>query len=204
MDPRAGWFQFGLLQSFGSDPEFDTISSPLTTLNTPQNLPSSCEVASLDQASSSNRAGTTEVDPLPPYLFMPDDPLLPFDWPVPLPPALATQPTTPGLTTNQPSPVSLVSPQPPRPVPSPSRATQQSNRVAKRPRNHFCVHAGCSYSCALPKDLRKHSLTHFPPTIKCPNNGNGCARVFRRDDQCSRHVVNSCRYRLHPLGSSTP
>jgi hypothetical protein len=203
VDPRAGWFQYGLLQNFGSDPDFDTIPSPLTP-NTPQNLPSSCEVASPDQASSSNPAGTTEVDPLLPYPYMPHDPLL-FAWsPVSLPPSLPTQPTTPGLTINQPSPASLVSPQPLYHGPSPSPAAQQPNKVAKRPRNHFCLHAGCSYSCALPKDLRKHTLTHSPPTIKCPNKDNGCPRVFRRHDQCSRHVVNSCRYRLQPPGSSTP
>ena len=197
MDPRGDWFQFGLLQSFGSDLEFDTLPSP-TTLNTPQNLPSSCEVASLDQAPSFNSAGTPGVGPFP----LPGDTLLHFAWPAPLPPSLATQPTTPGLTNNQSeSPVSFVSPEPYLQGSPPTPVAQQPNRVVKRPRKHFCVHAGCCYSCALPKDLRKHTLTHFPPTIKCPNNDSGCPQKFRRRDQCLRHVASSCKYRLRPLDS---
>lgn len=204
MDSSGSWFQFGLL-SFGSDLEFDTPPSP-TTLNTPQNLPPSCEVASLDQAPSFSSAGTPGVVPsLPFHHPMSGDPLPTFAWP---PPSLATQPTTPGLTNTRSdsSPVSFVSPDPYLQGSPPTPVAQQTNRVAKRPRKHLCVHAGCGYSCALPKDLRKHTLTHFPPTIKCPNSDNGCPQIFRRDDQCLRHVASSCRYRPppyrpRPLGS---
>lgn len=199
MDPRGSWFQFGLL-SFGSDVKFDTLPSP-TTLNTPQNLPPSFEVASLDQASSFSSVGTPGV--VPSLLFhhpMSGDPLPTFAWP---PPSLATQPRTPGLSNTQSdsSPVSFVSPEPHLPGSPPTPVAQQPTRVARRPRRHHCLDAGCGYSCALPKDLRKHTLTHFPPTIKCPNSDNGCPRLFRRGDNCSRHVTSSCKYRLRPLGS---
>lgn len=199
MDPRGSWFQFGLF-SFGFDVEFDTPPSP-TTPNTPQNLPPSCEVASLDQAPSFSSAGTPGVVPsLLSQHPMSGDLPLPFAW---SPPSLATQPTTPGLTNPQSdsSPVSFVSPEPHLPGSPPTRVAQQPNRVARRPRRHHCLHAGCGYSCALPKDLRKHTLTHFSPSVKCPNNVNGCPQIFRRRDQCLRHEASSCRYRLRPLGS---
>lgn len=199
MDPRGSWFQFGLL-SFGSDVEFDTLPSP-TTLNTPQNLPPSCEVASLDQAPSSSSAGTPGVDPsLLSHHLMSGDPLPTFAWP---PPSLATQPTTPGLTNTQSdsSPVSFVSPEPHLPGSPPTPVAQQPNRVARRPRRYHCLHAGCGYSCALPKDLRKHTLTHSPPIVACPNNDIGCTQMFTRRDHCLRHTEKACKYRLRPLGS---
>jgi hypothetical protein len=198
VDPRGGWFQFGLL-SLGSYLEFDAHPPP-TTLNTSQNLPLSCEVASLDQAPSFSSVETPGVNPF--LLFhhhMSGDPLLPFARP---PSSLATRPTTPSLANPQPeSPISFASPEPCLRASSPTTVARQPNRVAKPPRKHLCTELGCGYSCAFPKDLRKHAVTHRAPTIECPNRDNGCLEKFGRRDNCSRHVKGWCKYRLRPPGS---
>ena len=185
---------FGLSLGPDCNIDFSPTPSPPAPLNTAQNHPPSCGVASLDQASPFNSVGTPEVDPLLLHLPQPALVLYRLDEPRASPffASFPPLPPTPALISNAQSHLSFgYSAQ----GPSPSPTAQRPHRVAKRPRKHACTHLGCTYSCALPKDLTKHDLTHYPPTVKCPNSNNGCDGLFRREDQCARHAKNSCKYR---------
>ena len=207
MDIRSGWWHFGRI--FGDfDIDFGTTPSPPRPPTSFRTLPSDYGVAPLDQASPSYSLGVTGLDPLAFLLIPPPaEPMPGSSFPISLP-----QPTAPRLPSNElpPSsfdPSSQNLPLSPAPEPSPSSfdpcpqnlsppaAPHRPNETAGRSRKHACARPGCGYSCALPKDLRKHILTHSPPTIGCPNKLKGCGRVFRRQDQCARHAAKSCKYR---------
>jgi hypothetical protein len=192
VDNKSGWWKFGILFDYNID--FNTQSHSPTPPTSFHALPSNYGVASFDQASPSNSVGTTEIDPL--LLFL-------FQSPAEAGSHFST--SFPPFPTSGPSPsdLSFLSFAPSSEEPSPTAAPHRPHRIAKRERKHACPHTGCLYSCALPKDLRKHILIHSPPTTECPNKPNGCGQVFRREDHAERHAVNSCQFKFHQQHSDS-
>ncbi|KAK0715951.1 hypothetical protein B0H67DRAFT_582069 [Lasiosphaeris hirsuta] len=92
---------------------------------------------------------------------------------------------------------------------SPCRALEDMKLARPaRSRKHACDYLGCSYACALPKDLKKHKIKHLGPSTpghqsyQCPNPG--CDKQFPRKDNGLRHAKHYCRYRPFPPSSSCP
>ena len=188
MDGRsADWWLSGIFLDYPID--FEIPPTPSSPRLHSRHFPSNYGVASVDRASPFNSVGITEVDP-PLLAIWPGTTSTPSGVP-------SLPPTTPGFTDTP------LSPSPPVTLSSqillPSPAPHSPGRITKRRRKHTCPYPGCGYSCALPKDLRKHTSTHYPPSIECPNRPNGCDRLFRREDHCARHAATSCQHRSSTL-----
>jgi hypothetical protein len=95
-----------------------------------------------------------------------------------------------------PRPTSLTRPNKSPEVVSSASSTADSGSLPRK-RRYKCTWDGCSYSCALPKDLEKHRFKHERPDEskchRCPNAG--CGRTFPRVDNCKRHAQRFCKYR---------
>lgn len=76
---------------------------------------------------------------------------------------------------------------------------QQRQKATKQKPKHYCIYPACDYFARLPKDVQKHNLTHYPPTIKCLDKG--CNKRYRRSDHCARHAKELYPYCLSLLYS---